>query len=564
MTNPAGELPRDLHGRLLKIIGERVLNLEPDFAVDSDLYGAGLDSMAIMQLLLALEEEFGVSLPVQSVSRKNLSSVRSLADLVRANSDWSNQSAEDSAVPVSSLAATISPAETLHDFKRGDNLPMRGADYFVLSFDRLSRKTGQGGHKAHSFLILDGVPNVARLRDILSQTSEYFPMLSARLKRRFLRTPCWVPSDKPVSPDLRLYSETGSPGLLVAEGAERVDDAAALSEQITNLPMPAMEGAAWPKSRFSLLESRDGTVSLIFSWSHLMMDGVGAEMFLQELERLGACSAEPPITAVDRLDHSRRQSLGESWKVARPIVDFFRALSHTPITCLGPEKPCPGRTKFLVHTLTKDQTKAANLRCKELSGGLVNMPFYLACAMRAHEAVFAHRGRSPASQTCCVPVQTRRKGSRGPVFQNHITMFFGVLSRADATTIESATAVLLAQHTRFLRERMGEAMNELMHLMSYMPPALYMAFMKVQMRGPFSSFFHSHTGEFASGLQQFFGAKISNAFHIPGIGTPPGTGIFCNEKNGRLVITMCWHEGALDDTERQLMLSQFLEDLGIS
>jgi hypothetical protein len=143
-------------------------------------------------------------------------------------------------------------------------------------------------------------------------------------------------------------------------------------------------------------------------------------------------------------------------------------------------------------------------------------------------------------------------------------MFFGVLSRADATTIESATAVLLAQHTRFLRERMGEAMNELMHLMSYMPPALYMAFMKVQMRGPFSSFFHSHTGEFASGLQQFFGAKISNAFHIPGIGTPPGTGIFCNEKNGRLVITMCWHEGALDDTERQLMLSQFLEDLGIS
>jgi hypothetical protein len=111
---------------------------------------------------------------------------------------------------------------------------------------------------------------------------------------------------------------------------------------------------------------------------------------------------------------------------------------------------------------------------------------------------------------------------------------------------------------------MGESLDELMHLMSFIPPGLYMTFMKLQMRGPFASFFHSHTGEFAPGLDTFFGAPVRSAFHVPGIGTPPGTGIFCNEKNGRMVVTVCWHEAALNDEERQLLLDSFLADLGVA
>jgi hypothetical protein len=122
----------------------------------------------------------------------------------------------------------------------------------------------------------------------------------------------------------------------------------------------------------------------------------------------------------------------------------------------------------------------------------------------------------------------------------------------------------MEQHTRFLKERMGESLDELMYLMSFIPPGLYMTFMKLQMRGPFASFFHSHTGEFAPGLDTFFGAPVRSAFHVPGIGTPPGTGIFCNEKNGRMVVTLCWHEAALDGEERQLLLDSFLTDLGVA
>ena len=45
-----------------------MLQTPPGFGTESDLFAAGLDSMAIMQLLLLLEERFGVSLPVETVA----------------------------------------------------------------------------------------------------------------------------------------------------------------------------------------------------------------------------------------------------------------------------------------------------------------------------------------------------------------------------------------------------------------------------------------------------------------------------------------------------------------
>jgi hypothetical protein len=122
----------------------------------------------------------------------------------------------------------------------------------------------------------------------------------------------------------------------------------------------------------------------------------------------------------------------------------------------------------------------------------------------------------------------------------------------------------MEQHARFTRERLGDSLNELMHAMSPIPSWLYMSFISLQMKGPFASFFHSHTGEFAAGLNQFLGAEIINAFHVPGVPTPPGTGIFCNEKNGKLVLTTCWHETVLQDAEREMMMEQLLEDLGVT
>jgi acyl carrier protein len=73
-----------LEQQLVQLVSERLLETQPGFNADSNLYDSGLDSMAIMQLLILIEEEFGVALPESELTRQNFSTVRSVAGLIRA------------------------------------------------------------------------------------------------------------------------------------------------------------------------------------------------------------------------------------------------------------------------------------------------------------------------------------------------------------------------------------------------------------------------------------------------------------------------------------------------
>ena len=81
------ESPADLAAaeNLLRRIRNELLELDASFDVDSDLFDAGLDSMAIMQVLLIVEEEFGVQLPDRLVKRETFATARRIAAVVLAS-----------------------------------------------------------------------------------------------------------------------------------------------------------------------------------------------------------------------------------------------------------------------------------------------------------------------------------------------------------------------------------------------------------------------------------------------------------------------------------------------
>ncbi|MGX5172746.1 acyl carrier protein [Aliikangiella sp. IMCC44653] len=62
------------HGRLT----ESVANLKDD----SDLYQAGLTSLATVGLMLALEDEFDIEFPDSALSRKTFGSINAIADTI--------------------------------------------------------------------------------------------------------------------------------------------------------------------------------------------------------------------------------------------------------------------------------------------------------------------------------------------------------------------------------------------------------------------------------------------------------------------------------------------------
>ncbi len=70
--------------RLMALISEQILEVESDFNAQSNLFDAGLDSMAIMQLLMLIEKEFGVRLPSSQLTKEHFSSAEDLARLIAA------------------------------------------------------------------------------------------------------------------------------------------------------------------------------------------------------------------------------------------------------------------------------------------------------------------------------------------------------------------------------------------------------------------------------------------------------------------------------------------------
>jgi acyl carrier protein len=80
----------ELRERLKRLIVERLkLEVEPSEIGDSDpLFGEGLglDSIDALELVLGLEQEFGVRIEDEEVGGEALASVASLADFVREKS----------------------------------------------------------------------------------------------------------------------------------------------------------------------------------------------------------------------------------------------------------------------------------------------------------------------------------------------------------------------------------------------------------------------------------------------------------------------------------------------
>ncbi len=68
--------------KLLQIIQDEILGCPEPLTPDSDLFEAGLDSMAIMQLLLHIEEQFQINLEPADLSRENFRTATKIAVLI--------------------------------------------------------------------------------------------------------------------------------------------------------------------------------------------------------------------------------------------------------------------------------------------------------------------------------------------------------------------------------------------------------------------------------------------------------------------------------------------------
>jgi acyl carrier protein len=72
----------ELEQRIFDIVRQDILSVDDSFTKESNLIEAGLDSLALTQLMLAIEENTGVWVDESLLTEETLASVKALSALV--------------------------------------------------------------------------------------------------------------------------------------------------------------------------------------------------------------------------------------------------------------------------------------------------------------------------------------------------------------------------------------------------------------------------------------------------------------------------------------------------
>ncbi len=443
-------------------------------------------------------------------------------------------------------------------------IPLTGADAFVLSVNELMRRSGQDELVSQSRIELDRLPDLDALQSTANRLAAVHPLLHARITRSLLTSEArWhpIPSAGRGLP-LQLWHDPAAtpPADHPFTPAPPFE---AWAEDLLNTPRPDPT----VNLRLDLYLRPDTTAVLILSWSHLLFDGKGAEYFATELASTGAPESENHATRKLRpLDlpspnATSSSSILDNLKKSFVIMDRLNRFSRLGFQSLSGPTARPGRIRALHRTFDPTDSETIRARARALTGPLFNLAYFLAAVTRAHRAVFRDRGQDPDRYVVSIPIQVRRKGAKADFFQNRMSIMFFGLERDTLDTLEHATKSAHQQFADMTRQKLEVAFGAMMQLMRRLPARPYMGQVRWQFNGEITSFFHSHTGPFAPDLTTLHGARVTNAYHVPSLCNPPGSGVFCNENQGCLTVVTTWRDGSVTDAEAKKLLAATCEDL---
>lgn len=423
-------------------------------------------------------------------------------------------------------------------------VPLTGCDAFFLALEDLMASGGQGLHTGLTVLELGEGFDVFALLDAVRRFSLSHPLLHAELGRSwFLGVPFWK-TPETLTPD----------AVPVLEQPCGTDRDAYCQKLLESRDRPFLE--------IHILPSGDKT-TLVAKWSHLLFDGRGAELALQEIARLARNPSEPPAPVASwGVPFPPPPGLIARWAATRAFVRrHYEMMKPADFRSLGGAHPQSGAAAFRVLRFSLEESTLLRERAMRLTGGIFQMPYFFAAAARAHAAVFEARGERPASFVSPVPVQARKPKAAHPIFQNQVTVLHFKLPALHVGDLEKSTSLIQAQFEYAVRGGLESSVATMLWWMSHIPTGIYRRFLQHDTGGQIVSFFQSHTGDFLPAVRDICGASIEDGWHIPSVSQPPGSGIFFSEREGRLAATLSWRDGVLGASEVDAMESSLRRDL---
>jgi hypothetical protein len=436
-----------------------------------------------------------------------------------------------------------------------DSLRLTGADGFLRAFDAETRRRNGASHLAQLVLRLGPGFDAEGFRKVLAEAAASNPILRAPIRRRLgVGAPAYR---------LAAARDGGWP-VFTLHPASSDGALPALFHQRLNEVRSARRGELLRVDAVPRGGPQPGT-DLAFTWLHMLLDGSGSERFVQFLEDRRAGLA-PPVPAADGPDAKPEVALPASARergaMAMSWQRGMQALGARSVRSLaGPERSARQDLVYDLHEFSAEESAGIVARAASLAGFLTPMLFYVAVAVRAHDAVLRARGAVPESYVVPLPVDLRPKGGEGGVFRTRVSMIWLQVQAERVPDLGALLADLKEVRRRAIRERQVENGVAAMDYALLAPARLYARMTRRALHGELCSFFFGYTGAFCEGLERFFGAPVQGGFHAPSVPPSPGSGLVFSLFGPRLNVTHVRQRDVLSESERALFRTALVRDL---
>lgn len=434
--------------------------------------------------------------------------------------------------------------------------PFTPSDGFILALDGLCRRSWGGCLSACTEIEIEGTPDREKLLWLARELPRRLPLLRATLHRGILlAAPSWRISENdpaiPLPLDFHRTAEVPGDENVIASPQE-------LRTRLLTLPLHA--NGRPPHLRLDVVRHHPARWLLIITWSHILLDGTGIEHLVRAMARLW----DDPAAALPQDQPVNPDgSVWQRFQDSEAIGKYLFQLSGRHFPSASRSRIAVGSPQHLVETFSSDESRRSRAVLQSIGGELMAVFFHAVIAARAHRAVLHARGIRGATLLLGVPAQLRARTSAGEpaLFQNHMTMLYYALDDAELDDIATACRLVMRQNVEHLRKKHHLSFHAFLSLARHLPGRLMLKLIRWQQRGEFVSLFHSWTGTFAAGLLSAFGGRLLNAYHIPGVSAPPGSGLFFSDCQGRDSLVLSWVDTCLSADEVKLMRQQWRHDL---
>lgn len=420
--------------------------------------------------------------------------------------------------------------------------PATSVDFFLAGLESFMIRSGQGEHRAVTLLRLAGKPDAALLQRAWEQLHANQPMLGARLKRQWRGWRLVWESSGPVPAPMIVWHAPQESGPNEAVIRDRLQGRGAEGRMTTPLSLEVFPWGA------------EGKHVILLTWRHGWLDGTGVNLLLENLATGGTTMPPAPATP-------KRAGMAALYQKARPLM--LRLHAMTSAGCLSAWQRgmmMAGAPRFHLIELSAEQSSTAAARQRAMCGEFLQMPFFAAVAARALRSLHESRGWDSPEVHLHLPSQSRGR-TKGMIFGNHMGTLPLFLDAGHLGTLETGVQHLLDRYREALKQDLPGASEALMTLASQMPVSGFIPMVRLTNRGQICSLFHSHTGSFLPGRNEFAGAAVENVFTIPGVSAPPGLGVFVSDFGGRITVTVAWREGAVSADELAALVRAIQADL---